>query len=208
MNSTQAPQARPAFWKNPFLIAFALGVVFLTALPFLQRGFLKAPPPILRLGSWTLNAANGDGVSSARLEGRVWLATFLPPDCPQPCRERQEAFGAMLDHVADLDGGVALVTFAPVSVDVSQWAKRAPGRWYVVQSSPDTLEAALAPFRTGFSVFSGRDGGLGSQQLSELGAVALVDQAGFLRGFWKEDVAGRGNAINAARLLARYGPAP
>ena len=39
-------------WKNPFVLAFVIGIAFLTVLPFLQRRFLKAPPPIVYLGAY------------------------------------------------------------------------------------------------------------------------------------------------------------
>ena len=38
--------------------------------------------------------------------------------------------------------------------------------------------------------------------------IVLIDQNNAVRGFWPNDAAGRGNSINAARLLAKEGPTP
>ena len=56
----------------------------------------------------------------------------------------------------------------------------------------ETVEYALSPVLEG----------------GRLTALAVVDQNGALRGFWPDTALGRGNAINAARLLARYGATP
>ena len=38
--------------------------------------------------------------------------------------------------------------------------------------------------------------------------IVLIDQNGAVRGYWLDDGPGRGNSINAARLLAKEGPTP
>ena len=38
--------------------------------------------------------------------------------------------------------------------------------------------------------------------------IVLIDQNDAVRGYWMNDGAGRGNSINAARLLAKLGPMP
>jgi hypothetical protein len=204
-----APEPKVPPWKNPFVIAFVLGITFLTVLPFLQRRFLKAPPPIATLAAWQLPTVDGGVIGSTELKGTVWLASFPPPECDAHCREKQQDFGHVLNHVDDFDGGIAMVSFAfdTTAFDVDPSLR--PGRWYITRATDAQLNAALASLRTGFITFThGRDAGSTAADFSVLNGLALVDQDGALRGFWMDDAAGRGNAINAARLLARYGPNP
>jgi hypothetical protein len=208
-----APEApadgpKPPVWKNPFVIGFVIGIAVLTVLPFLQRRFLKAPPPISSLAPWALPTVDGGSVSSEALKGTVWLASFAPPECDATCREDQARFGRALNHVDDFDGGIALVTFAFESTAVPEVPDLRPGRWYVTRASAAQLDGALVSLREGFTTFGGRDGGATAAEFARVPGLALVDQRGDLRGFWLNDPAGRGNAINAARLLARYGPQP
>jgi hypothetical protein len=188
-------------WRpNVFVVAFVLGAVVLTVLPLLQKRFLKAAEPIVTLPDWSLSTAGGEVVGSQSLRGRVWLASFRASPCDSECLSRQEAFGRVLPHLEDLDGGVVLVTFtadAPVP---------SPPGWYVVggPTEPQVVES----FRDGWTAWGGNDAGSTAAEFSRLPGFALVDQNGALRGFWKEDAEGRGNAINAARLLRLHGPRP
>jgi hypothetical protein len=188
-------------WKpNVFVLAFVLGAVVLTVLPFLQKRFLKAPAPIATLPAWSLSTSSGEEVGSEGLKGRVWLATFMARPCDSECADRQQAFGRSLPHLEDLDGGVVLVTFTPEAPGPSQ------AGWYVVSGAnePQVVDA----FREGWRQWAGTDAGSSAEEFSTLPGVALVDQNGALRGFWKDDAAGRGNAINAARLLLQHGARP
>lgn len=202
------PEPKKPFWKNPFVLGFVIGIAFLTVLPFMQRKFLKAPPPISTLAPWALSTVDGGSIGSEALKGTVWLASFPPPECTSKCQDDQARFGRALNHIDDFDGGIALVTFAFDSTVLPPVPDLLPGRWYVTKASAAELDGALSSLREGFTKFGGRDGGLTAAEFSDVPGLALVDQNGDLRGFWMDDQAGRGNAINAARLLARYGPNP
>lgn len=188
------------FKPNIFVVAFVVGAVILTVLPFLQKRFLKAPPPIVTLPEWTLLTSSGEQVGSASLRGRVWMASFVAAPCDPDCVTRQESFGRSLPHLEDLDGGVVLVTLTAGTPAPSQRG------WYVLggEAEPQVVEA----FRKGWLTWAGTDAGSTPAEFSNLPGVAVVDQNGALRGFWKDDAEGRGNAINAARLLSRYGVKP
>jgi hypothetical protein len=203
-----AAEAKTPVWRNPYVIGFFIGIAFLTALPFVQRKFLKAPPPIARLAPWVLPTVDGGTIGSRALEGTVWLASFAPPSCGPKCQEDQARFGRALNHIDDFDGGIALVTFAFDTTELKPVPGLLPGRWYVTRATAAELDGALASLRDAFTKFGGRDGGTTAAEFSQVPGLALVDQNGDLRGFWPDDHAGRGNAINAARLLARHGPNP
>ncbi len=187
--------------QNIFLVAFVLGAVVLTVLPFLQRKFLNAPAPIVTLPAWALQTSTGQQVTSADLKGHVYLAGFVEAPCEAACRTRRDTFGRSVEHIEDLDGGVLLVSFVAgqdTGPSTSLWLQLGGG------SALDTLDA----FRRGWWQWAQTDAGTTPQEFAALPGFAVVDQDGALRGFWQDDVAGRGNAINAARLLARHGAAP
>jgi hypothetical protein len=202
------PAKKVPLSRNPFVLGFLIGIAFLTVLPFLQRPFLKAPPPIATLAPWKLPTTDGGFVGSEELKGTVWLASFPPPTCEAACQEKQQRFGRVLNHIDDLDGGVALVSFAFDTTVIEPAGGLLPGRWYVTRASAAELDTALTSLREGFTRFGGRDGGATAAEFSQVPGYALVDQNGALRGFWMDTDTGRGNAINAARLLAKFGPNP
>jgi hypothetical protein len=186
---------------NIFLVAFVLGAVVLTVLPFLQRKFLNAPPPIASLAPWTLSTSTGKVVTSADLKGHVYLAGFVEAACDAGCRTRHDAFGRGAEHIADLDGGVMLVSLIAgpdVPPSTPLWLQLGGAE------ALDTLDG----FRQVWWQWAQTDAGTTPQEFASLPGFAVVDQDGALRGFWRDDVAGRGNAINAARLLAEHGTSP
>ncbi len=198
-------------WKNPFAIAFVIGVTFLTALPFLQRRFLKAPPPLAQLEPWALVDQNDLPIGSETLKGKVWLVSFLSQACTPQCLARQEAFGKLASHLDDFGDKTALVSFVVPSAEpptqIKDMVKHS--RWYLARGTADVLESVLINgFRNTFVSIIAVDAGVSSLDFADVPAIALVDQRGAIRGFWRDDEVGRGNAVNAARLLARYGPNP
>jgi cytochrome oxidase Cu insertion factor (SCO1/SenC/PrrC family) len=196
-------------WINPWSVAFVFGLVFLTALPLLQRRFLKAPAPVGTLGSWTLSDVEaGRPLGNRELADKVVLATFAPQDCGRDCVERHEGLRRALAHTDDLGDKVRLVTFAaPAAAATLRGSAPAP-RLHLLTGTPEQLDVLAQGVRRGWDTFAGTDAGSTPGDLLRLPAYMVVDQAGAIRGFWRTDAAGRGNAINAARLLARHGPNP
>lgn len=206
--SAEPPAAAPAEpkrprWKDPFVIAFVIGVVVLTVLPVMQGRFLKAPPPVSALPAWSLlRAADGALLGSASLEGKVVLLMLAPAPCDAACVERQVDFGKALNHTDDLGERIQVVTVAmPGALEALKGL--GGGRWQVATGDQAQLDGFLTMLRAGWGRFAGTDAGTTSEELSRLPAVVLIDQLNQLRGFWRDDPTGRGNAINAARLLAR-----
>jgi cytochrome oxidase Cu insertion factor (SCO1/SenC/PrrC family) len=192
---------------NVWTIAFLIGAAAITALPFMQKRFLKAPPPIAPLGPWTLKTLDeGRPMGAAELSGRVLLLFFAPTPCDAACVERQATLARGADHTDDLGDVIRHVTITRAD-NVGLKAK-AIGRWHVLAGTDDELRPVLASFHAAWARFAGTDAGVSVDERLSLPAVVLVDQNGDVRGFWRDDAAGRGNAINAARLLAKHGPNP
>lgn len=202
-------EARPV-WKNPFALAFVVGLVVLTALPFMQRRFLKAPPPVRTLARWELSTLSGRTIGSRLLTGRVWLVSVVPSVCDAECLQRVESFGRGLSHTDDLARQVMLISVVQggAVAQVRSFSSGADSRWQLVTGTPAELAPLLGELRAAWLDWAHTDAGSTDDEFARVPAIGLVDQNGAARGFWRDDTAGRGNAINAARLLSQYGPTP
>lgn len=204
---------RGPLWKNPFLVAFVVGILALTALPFLQRRFLRAPPPLRSLGAWELSTPAGQKVGAEALRGKVWIVQALPAGCLPACAPRVEAQAGLVRHLDDLERKVVQVTVVvpgPAAEPFpAAFAARHSADWQWLTGDPAEVDALVGQGLLAALQGWGRaDAGTDSRSFSSLPSFALVDQNGDVRGFWSHDELGRGNLINAARLLARYGPSP
>jgi hypothetical protein len=193
-----APEPEKKSSNRPFVIAFVVGAVVLTALPLLQERFLKAPAPILSLTPWS----SSDEVSSDALKDKVVLLQLETAPCEAECLGRVKEFASIEGHVSDLGGKIVLVTLAdaPTQAAIAEPRKSAGPGWKVATPDP-TLVTQL---QVGLVKFLGAD----STDFVRSHALVLIDQTGAVRGYWQGDMSGRGNAINAARLLAKKGPNP
>jgi protein SCO1/2 len=217
---TPAPADAPtSWWKSPFVIAFVLGALTLTALPFLQSLAMRAPAPIASLGEWSLTDHRGQVISNETLKGQVWIASVFFSRCASVCPPQQESLSKVLTHVDDLRAPdkppIRLVSFTvDAEYDSPEVLKRYAARfgwetplWSFVTGDAEKLKELLVK-RMFLEV------GDPSERPGELFDIAhtsrfvLVDQNGDVRGYWTTDDLGRGNLINAARLLWKRGPNP
>ncbi len=187
-------------------MAFVGGIVLLTVLPFVQKRFLSAPTPLASLNAWSLtDVDSGAQLTQATTQGHVLLVSLAAAPCDAPCLERTAALGRVLEHTDDLGDAVWLLTVA-MPDSAASLKGRGHGRWHVVSGDRAQVDQLLQRFRAAWAVFAGTDAGTTAEDLAKLPAFIVVDQDGWVRGFWRDDSAGRGNAINAARLLAKHGP--
>ena len=150
----------------------------------------------------------GGPFGSEQLKGKVWLASFATD------AQQQAQVGSILKHVEDLGDKVVLVSFVFPGARVPSRPPGTEQRWRVLTGTQEQLQQlVLDHFRPAFVAFpplqvAGIDAGTTIDEFLGVAELGLVDQDGALRGFWPQTELGRGNAINAARLLARYGPRP
>jgi len=216
--STKTP-----LWKNPFVIAFVVGAVALTILPILQSFVMRAPPPLSSLGRWQLVDQTGAPISNETLKGQVWVASFFFSRCPSVCPQQQTDFQKILGHVDDLhDDDKKPIRLVSFSVDaeydtpevLTAYAKKMkadPATWTFVTGPEADLKALLVDRMmadVGERTVMPQKGANGEElfDISHLNKFVLIDQNGDVRGFWDTDDLGRGNLINAARLLWKRGP--
>jgi cytochrome oxidase Cu insertion factor (SCO1/SenC/PrrC family) len=184
----------------------------------MQRAQLRAPPPLASLGAWTLTSQDGAAVSDVTMHGKVWMVSFFFSRCPTVCPKQQADFSRMLGQVDDLIGkaGVAPIEAVSITVDpaydtpavlAAYRAKSAvAGPWTLltgdIKAISDLVEGKM---KMAVGDTTEKNGLI---DISHANRFALVDQNGDLRGIWPSDDEGRGNLVNAARLLAKLGPNP
>jgi protein SCO1/2 len=229
VSSEAASEALPPPWwskplKNPWLVAFVIGALTLTVLPFIQRLSLRAPPPVLSLGPWQLIDQWGKPIGSDTLEGTVWVASFFFTRCPSVCPKQQQEMKKLLAHVDDLDGKIKLVSFT-VDPDydrpaqLNAYAKKLgadAALWSFVGGDPSAMrDLVVGKFKLAMGDKTPASGHAVSAQddsaifdIAHAAKFVLVDQRGDVRGFWSTDDEGRGSLVLAARLLAKHGPEP
>jgi protein SCO1/2 len=211
-----------AFVKSPFVIAFVVGAIALTILPVLQQLTLRAPPPVASLGTWELVDHRGQPFGSETLKGQVWIASVFFSRCPSICPPQQAAFSRILNHVDDLRSPnkppIRLVSFTvdpefdtpevlAAYAQKNGWAGNP--LWDFVSGSDGDLKNLLVKrmfLEVGEKMPLPGDAEL--FDISHANRFVLIDQNGDVRGYWTTDDLGRGNLINAARLLWKRGPNP
>ncbi len=202
---TPSPVAEPGkpVWKNPWAVAFVVGIVALTALRFSQQAFLHAPPPGPSLGTWELRTVEGAPFGSAQLLGKVWIVSVASDP------EAQARLGSILRHIDDLGDKIVLVSLLPEGANPPARPPGAEAKWVVLTGSAPQLESLvmghLRPALVEFppTVTAHVDAGTTQADFAQLAAFGVVDPRGSIRGFWPDTDLGRGNVINAARLLAK-----
>lgn len=206
MSEAPQPALSPPLWRNPYVLAFVIGAAVLTVMPFIQRSFLKAPPPIRQLSPWEVPALGGGPASSAALSQHVVLVTTELGPCDADCVRRQEDFGTAVRHVDDLGDKVVLLSLVgeEARAALGPLVSAATPAWRFAGGSAEALAPLLQQLQGGLDLFLAPPGA----DFARAHVIGLLDQDGAVRGYWMADGAGRGNSINAARLLARRGPRP
>lgn len=216
-----APEPKVPFYRNPFVLAFLLGALAITILPFIQNRFLKAPPPIAQVGPWTLTDQEGQPFGSEQLRGKVWIADFFFTRCPSVCPTLQNKMKGMQAGFFDVKDKIQFVSFTvdpeydtasvlkasgeKIGADFNHWTfltgNRADLQQLIVQKMHINM-GERQPIKTD------ENGNVDLYEISHLQKLVLFDQNGDLRAIADIDDESIGNLINAARLLIQKGPNP
>lgn len=195
------------------MIAFVLGAAVITGLPLIQRLALRAPAPLEKLGAWSLtdlSSGPGTTVDSGSMGGKVLLVGFVPDPCDVDCTEGLAKLASAPTHVSDLGAKVVVIGLVePGAVETAQRARAADAApsWKLLSGAPEALSPVWSTFERSWDA---QLQALTERRIRFLArpTLAVVDQDGAIRGFWPADDEGRGHAINAARMFARYGTEP
>lgn len=194
--------------RSPFLWAFVLGCITITALRPLLRHVPEPPPVIGQLPQFALVRENGRPFGSGDLRGGVWVFNFFFADCPTICPALMRSVKTLQD--AWKERGIDAIHLASVTVDpehdtparLEAYAARIgadPRRWTLLTGDDeairrfarDGLKLPVAPSG------NGGDGPLAS--VAHSAKLVLVDGSGRIRGYYDADASGLDEVFNRAQ---------
>lgn len=195
--------------RNPFVWAFFLGAVFVTAIrPFLR--FEPDPPPVTgHLPSFELVDRTGQPFGSRDLAGRVYVANFFFSRCQSICPTLMKSVARLQDRYdeAGVDGvRIVSITVDP-SHDTPQQLREVANR-YGVDSDRWTLltgprERIRELATEGFHVAVGeRTETNGLMDIAHTGKLVLVDPEGGIRGYYSSDEEGIDEVFHRSQHVA------
>lgn len=179
--------------RHIWVISFFLGAVAITAIYPLTRRIPDPPPVMFELPStWgALVDEQGEPFTPARMRGKVWVAGFVFTRCPSTCPAVTRAMLELRERFDRNDIEVDLVSF---SVDpehdtpeVLREHAASVGaehpRWSFVTGPRSDLEALIGE---GFKLGVGErtEQGNGLYDIAHSTKLALVDEAGGVRGYY------------------------
>lgn len=187
---------RQGWLRNPYVWAFLIGIVTITALRPVTRRIPDPPPVLGQVPAFTLTDQRGLPFGSADLEGTVWVAGFFLTRCPEPCPTLIEAMSRLGKRYEA--AGMDEVRLVSISLEpdrdtperVAEYADSVgadPARWSLLTGEPETVRALLAD---GFRMAMGppraeRPAERAAEDDVHAGQLVLVDGRGRVRGYYE-----------------------
>ena len=180
--------------QHPWLLAFAAGIVCITAMrPLLRHE--PAPPPVLsQLPEWALVDSSGASFGSADLAGRVWIASFFLTRCAAGCPALTRALASLQQRYRD--SGIEDVRLVSISVDpgfdtperLADYAELHgidPTSWKLLTGDEQRVRDLV---QRGFHT-----------PVEHSERLVLVDRAGAIRGSYGSDASGLDEVFHRSR---------
>ncbi|HRI09399.1 MAG TPA: SCO family protein, partial [Nannocystaceae bacterium] len=73
------------FMRYPYVVAFFVGIVVVTAMRPLTRHVPDAPPVLYQVPEFHLVDHDGRAFDNASMRGKVWVVGFMFTSCPSIC---------------------------------------------------------------------------------------------------------------------------
>lgn len=218
--------SRPVpLYKSPFVWAFIVGALSLTALRPMQLWMRKAPPPLLIVDDWQLTDHKGEPFGSKDLEGKVFIADFFFTSCPGPCIELTRNLQKIEERVRDKPE-IVLVSFSvdpetdtpeklrayrdKFGITSDKWVfLTADSRDDMVKILVEQMKLHVGEKEPEAAADDDDDGARDQAKLYDISHVArfaLFDQRGDLRAMASTDSHGMTRLLSGAELLVEKGP--
>ena len=201
----------PAIVRNPYVWAFLIGIVTLTAIRPLLRRVPEPPPVLLQLPEFSLVAADGKPFGSADLRGQVYVASFFFTSCRSICPAIMHGMTRLQDGFAR--NGVHGVRLVSITVDPEHDTPQVlfdygktlgvdPGRWTLLTGDPEQVrQLVVHGFKT--PVEPAPQGGAEPMDIAHTGKLVLMDGAGRVRGYYDSNEMGLDEVFNRAQHVLR-----
>lgn len=202
---------RPLFW-----VVWMVGISgFLLSGSFRNK---PAKPPALKIALPAFQLTNEQGApfGSADLKGRIWVADFVFTSCPTVCPKLTKRMGEIQHRTRNLGDVFRLVTFTvdpenDTPARLAAYAKThraSPHRWVFLTGPLNDIETTVVK---GFKLAMGKEElspGSGLFSIFHGEKFVLVDQDGFIRGYYDADDDGIARLLGDVGVLANITPAP
>lgn len=202
---------RKSIWSNPFIWAFFIGIITITAIrPFLRH--VPEPPPVIsELPAYELTDQSGQSFGSVDLAGDVYVANFIFTRCMSICPVLTRSMGQLQSlydrHSIDQ---IRLVSFTvdpewdrpeKLALYAQDHDANTP-RWTFLTGETDQMRSLLVD---GFKVPMG-DKELVNESMIDIahtGKLVLVDQQGRIRGYYSSDGEGIDEIFHRSQHVLR-----
>lgn len=207
LSKSLIPKLKKVF-KNPFVLAFLIGIVSLHFAKEMALARRAAPPPLVYVGAWNLKNHLNQDFGSQDLKGKVVIASFFFTRCPSICPKLMGNMNEVHKRFAN-DENVHFVSF---SVD-PEFDTPEVLRAYREKSN---FVADNWTFLTGTSeqmanvVTNQMKLHVGEMDelldVSHVAELVLFDQNGDLRGKFSTDTLGLAAIVRSAKFLIEKAP--
>jgi protein SCO1 len=194
---------RPWFWVAWVVLGFVLPLG-----RALGRDLPKPPALHLALPAFNLIDQRGQPFGLSDLRGHVWVADFVFTSCPTSCPKLTKKMRQIQHRARHLGDAFHLVTFTvdPANDTPEVLAAYAAEyqadtrRWSFLTGPLGDVEPTVVQ---GFKIAMGReDGGAGLFSIFHGEKLVLVDQEGFIRGYYDADDEGTSALLKDLALIA------
>lgn len=191
-----SPPKKP-FWRNPYVIALFIGMVYVTVISRFMR-HIPDPPPILgKLPEFTLVDQSGKPFGSQDLRGQVYVANLFFTKCPSVCPLLMQRAAKLQELFKRDEFDIRLVS---ISIDpetdtpevLADYGKKfgvEPGRWTLLTGPEPEIRNLVMD---GFKLHLGEKEALDNDLYDIAHAIQfiLVDREGNVRGYYGSDETG------------------
>ncbi|MEP7122049.1 MAG: SCO family protein [Byssovorax sp.] len=207
-NAAQARASRLTGSRWFWIIA--IGIVFLLPIGRALANHMPEPPAMkLALPDFVLTDQHNKPYGLADLKGRVWAADFVFTSCPTVCPKLTAQMQQLQHRSRNLGDAFHMVTFTvdPENDTPERLAAYAttyhadPRRWSFLTGSLGDIETTVVK---GFKLAMGKDevpAGSGLFSIFHGEKLVLVDDAGFIRGYYDADDEGLTHLLHDAGII-------
>ena len=177
--------------RNMWVISFVLGAIAVTLMYPYTRHVPEPPPKLYALPDYTLVDHHGQPFTPASVEGKVWVAGFVFTSCPSTCPAVTHAMKELRDRFDRNGLEIEMVSFTvdpehdtpEVLADYARGAGIDNARWRFVTGDLATVTALVDHgFKLGVGDKDDNEGG--GYDIAHSTKLALVDETGFVRGYY------------------------
>ena len=186
------------FMRNPYLVAFFIGITLITVMRPLTRHVPDAPAVMFPVPEFHLVDQDGEPFDLAAMRGKVWVAGFIFTRCPSTCPRISKAMVDLQEKFHTFEIDAHLISF---SVDpendtpevLSRYAKTIgadESRWRFVTGDRAAMEALVVG---GFRLAMDKPQPVEETSMYDIAhstKLALIDAEGGIRGFYSTDELG------------------